>query len=380
MSGSDAAAQGIVPAGDEMEVSASGPASPTQVFDLDEAIMQLVGPTINRKGEPVFEERVAAELYKSIRLVLARYKRYLQKGASNALDGLESKMDDFHLWLYGVYQNLNSKTNSTFLHNVKGALVAMQDPEVQLPSEYQLIAAALMPEPAAEGPPRKRQKKASTIPGEITLAPTRKAHPKHPIFGDMGVMRGICIRKVKRITYLIDPRFKKDFKVFGHNGLEIGSVWPLQVAALRDGAHGAPVHGISGTAHDGCYSIVVSGKYSDVDQDTGDIIKYSAAGSLEADSTADKTVGGTSALLRSIVTRQPIRVLRSAGGHWKGIPKAGIRYDGLYSVESSKEVTKRDGGAFIQFLLKRQEGQLPIDMSRPTLKEREEFQAVSAGF
>lgn len=301
--------------------------------------------------------------------------------------------------------------SSTFLHNVKGALVAMQDPEVQLPSQYQVIAAALMvnfiaepetaePEPAAEGPSRKRQKQAGTseVPGEIKLAPTRKADPKHPIFGDKGVMRGICIRKVKRTTYLIDPRFKKDFKVFGHNGLEIGSVWPLQVAALRDGAHGklflsvflrytlltsksgAPVHGISGTAHDGCYSIVVSGKYSDVDQDTGDVIKYSAAGSLEADSTADKTVGGTSALLRSIVTRQPIRVLRSAGGHWKDIPRAGIRYDGLYSVESSKEVTKKDGGAFIQFLLKRREDQGPIDKSRPTLRERDEFKEVSAGF
>lgn len=109
MSGSNAPAQGLVPAREEMEVSASGPASPAQVFDLDEAIMQLVGPTIDRKGEPVFEERAAAELYKSIRLVLARYKRYL-KGAKNALDGLESKMDDFHLWLYGVYQNLNFKT------------------------------------------------------------------------------------------------------------------------------------------------------------------------------------------------------------------------------------------------------------------------------
>ena len=211
-------------------------------------------------------------------------------------------------------------------------------------------------------------------------------------------MRGIWIRKIKATSYLVDPNFKKDFRVFGHNGLAVGSAWPMQLVALRDGAHGksclvfiydnmlltntlgARIGGISGTTNDGCYSIMVSGAYSDIDQDKGDIIKYSAPGSLEADSIADRTNTGTSALLRSIETERPIRVLRSSGGHWEGRPRDGIRYDGLYIAESSMEVTKKNGGAFIQFRLRRRDGQAPIDRSRPNLEERRPFALVKAGF
>jgi len=110
MSSSGAIAQDAIPVGDGMEMTISDPASPAQDFDLDEAIMQLVGPTIERNGEPVFDEKLSVELYKSIKLVMIRYKRY-SKGVPNALDAItEAKMDDFNLWLYGVYQNINSRT------------------------------------------------------------------------------------------------------------------------------------------------------------------------------------------------------------------------------------------------------------------------------
>jgi len=136
----------------------------------------------------------------------------------------------------------------------------IQSPYIGFPTEFQQIAAALSENflterepiepaaPVAEGPApsRKQQKPGKSsnpddtlkAPGEIKLAPTKKAPADHPIFGDTGIMRGISIRKVKALAYVVDPAFKRDFRVFGHNGLSVGDVWPLVRAAFRDGAHG----------------------------------------------------------------------------------------------------------------------------------------------
>jgi hypothetical protein len=61
-----------------------------------------------------------------------------------------------------------------------------------------------------------------------------------PIFGLNGIMHHVLrIRGPKMISYQIDPAFKsKNAKVFGHNGLTVGDCWPIQMALLRDGAHG----------------------------------------------------------------------------------------------------------------------------------------------
>ncbi|TVY33963.1 E3 ubiquitin-protein ligase [Lachnellula occidentalis] len=400
MSGSGAAAQGFDPAGDEMQLDQSTPTSPSEVsgqeFDLDEAIMQLAGPVIDRKGEPVITGSVAASMDKSIRSVALNYMR-AAKGSREALQKItEEQLDDVKLWLYGVY-SLEDVNNSKFLLNVKNVLLRMQSSDIQFPAQYQQIAAALSdkfitvletPEPDSAAPAASsntvkapKSSGAPKAPGEVVkCAPKQKAHPNHPIFGDKGIMHGIWVQKKKSTSYSVDEAHKVDFHVFGHNGLAVGQVWPLMVAAFRDGAHGHRVAGISGSGAGGCYSVVISGTYSDVDKDYGETIKYSSPGSLEADSKADKTSSGTSALLRSIVTGQPIRVLRSAGGHWDGKPSMGFRYDGLYSAESSTEVTKRDGGSYVQFSLRRQGGQPPIDKARPNIEERKQFKLAKAGF
>ena len=133
----------------------------------------------------------------------------------------------------------------------------IQSPDIGFPVEFVQIAAALSenfipqavepePEPASGPAAPKRQKQGTTSrsngtlqpTGEIKLVPTKKAPADHPIFGETGIMRGISIRKVKAIAYVVDPAIKRDFRVFGHNGLAVGSVWPLMCAACRDGAHG----------------------------------------------------------------------------------------------------------------------------------------------
>lgn len=68
----------------------------------------------------------------------------------------------------------------------------------------------------------------------------KKAPDAHPIFGLNGIMHHIVRRKTTATTSyaFFDSYVRKDFKVFGDNGITVGTCWPLQIAALRDGAHG----------------------------------------------------------------------------------------------------------------------------------------------
>lgn len=154
----------------------------------------------------------------------------------------------------------------------------------------------------------------------------------------------------------------------------------MQIAALRDGAHGHRVGGISGTGVDGCRSVVVSKMYEDgkLDADVGDELRYS---SVRGESVkAVKENNGTKALLRSQETQRPVRVLRASGGGWKGAPSHGIRYDGLYKVVSSRAVEKGEKEVYYQFELKRLPGQDPIDRSKPTPSQVRDFNRVSDGY
>ena len=110
----------------------------------------------------------------------------------------------------------------------------------------------------------------SNLPGRIihgasqrtSTAPHRRPRADHPIYGTNGIMRGISQYKTKTKTYAIEKLFnKRDSNVRGHNGIAVGQWWPLQICAVRDGAHGARMGGISGTEGTGVYSVVISGKH-----------------------------------------------------------------------------------------------------------------------
>jgi len=51
-------------------------------------------------------------------------------------------------------------------------------------------------------------------------------------------MRHVLVGKGASVSYRVDPLFKIDCKIFGHNKLAVGQWWPMVVAAFRDGAHG----------------------------------------------------------------------------------------------------------------------------------------------
>lgn len=91
------------------------------------------------------------------------------------------------------------------------------------------------------------------------------------------------------------------------------------------------------------------------------------------------------ALRRSIDTKKPVRVLRSANCAWKNRPAAGIRYDGLYLVTDHKDEINGKGGKFWRFTLKRLRrvdgsDQAPINISRPTKEEVGLFEKVKNGY
>ena len=195
------------------------------------------------------------------------------------------------------------------------------------------------------------------------------------VWGVDGIMHGIALNvgggNTSRIS---DPRYiheKRDPKRFGNNGLTNGDWFPFQNVALFRGAHGHSQAGIHGDATMGAYSIVVSGGYDEFDRDESSSLWYCGPRSdKNTDPRLPAPSSGTQALYTSKETGKDVRVLRSGGGNTAWSPEVGIRYDGLYRVMSSGTTTNTLGGRVERFKLVRNQGQPPIDTSRPTLRER----------
>ena len=189
------------------------------------------------------------------------------------------------------------------------------------------------------------------------------------------LMRGMTIGRGKTGTkvYRLDPHYtKRPADVFGHNGLRVGEWWPFQAFALKDGAHGSKMGGIYGKTNMGAFSVVASGGiYEDNDFDSGDRLLYSGSkGGDEEDATSEAPyTNATKSLIVSTKHNRPVRVLRSSRNKSRFSPSAGIRYDGLYSVESYTIKTDGQRKKFYQFVLTRLRDQDPIDRSRPTAAE-----------
>lgn len=100
-------------------------------------------------------------------------------------------------------------------------------------------------------------------------------------------------------SFNINEGFKLDAKVYGHNGLNGGALWSYRICTPRDGVHGHSVAGTFGSKSV-AYSIVLSGKYSSLDKDLGELITYSDSRALHNKKTrsADSS-GPTLAMKRS---------------------------------------------------------------------------------
>ena len=303
--------------------------------------------------------------------------------------------------------------------NIDKALKLMfDDPDIHFPEEYANKAQALYEkwegenwgapvvkeedvgvkresedEVSGDAQPAPKRRRTSTQARSLTATDDtagqgylRLPPENHPIWGENGIMHGLCIKKGPvQNSNAFDPRYegeRRNAKVFGHNGLEVGDWFPQQMVAMFRGAHGHSQAGIHGSKDEGAYSILVSGTYDELDKDEGDTLYYSAPGSKgnEDPRNAGKSKPGTLALHASLASGKPVRVLRTSSGKSLYRPSYGFRYDGLYRVVSLINGKNTKGGMFEQFKLVRLDGQNPIDKRRPNPREIDDYERIGEKF
>lgn len=145
------------------------------------------------------------------------------------------------------------------------------------------------------------------------------------------------------------------------DGIHPGALFDNRRALHDAGVHRPLQAGICGTAErGGAESIVVSGGYKD-DEDYGDVIIYTGHGGRDPntgvqvkDQSADDP--GNAALIKSIMTGLPVRVIRGAGGNEEFSPAAGYSYDGLFRVAEYWTKRGADGPRVLQFRLEQIDG------------------------
>ncbi|KAI1121649.1 PUA-like domain-containing protein [Nemania abortiva] len=211
--------------------------------------------------------------------------------------------------------------------------------------------------------PQAASTEAPTI-GEIQLPAAND-----PVFGVGGIMYGIIIdTSGKRRDYRLRVDIpRRSAKAYGDNGVALGAWFPFQINAIFWGAHGARMGGIAGSVITGAWSIVVAGTYEDLDTDGGETLYYSGSNSHENTNPRQPAPSsqGTKALHASIISQNPVRVLRSGGAsnvkhQNEYLPICGLRYDGLYRVVHCRHRQNKKGGLYEQFKLERLPGQTPL--------------------
>lgn len=186
---------------------------------------------------------------------------------------------------------------------------------------------------------------------------------------------------------------RKSHLYYGAGDLINGQCWLNQIELLRDGAHGQTEGGIDGSTRTGARSIILScpeRRDNYADRDEGDTIYYMGTSRPPRRSPANDPDGAlvdpgdhetdtrrvtdaTAAMLASVKTDKPIRVIRS----WR-LPEFnrrrthnGFRFDGLYHVVASKRVD--EDRALYRFKLKRLSGQTRIRYELPNERQLDEF-------
>lgn len=169
---------------------------------------------------------------------------------------------------------------------------------------------------------------------------------------------------------------------FGEGNLVNGQVWHSRAELQRDGVHAPRIAGISGTTAQGARSIVL-GEFDEkknegyADIDMGEVIEYMGTalpdeeglgptniqddhmnnpGSWNEDE-ARKPTRATRAMMRSLETGDPVRVIRSHKmcSIVKNKPTKGYRYDGLYRV--TRKTAMKEARQIWSFRLERLPGQ-----------------------
>ncbi|WP_080127743.1 MULTISPECIES: YDG/SRA domain-containing protein [unclassified Actinoplanes] len=128
------------------------------------------------------------------------------------------------------------------------------------------------------------------------------------------------------------------FQGFGDvPGIDVGATFKDRADLFAHRVHRELQAGIAGSASRGAESIVLSGGYTD--RDFGDVIIYTGHGGRDPRTKRqiadqDPKARGNAALIVSHLTNAPVRVIRGAHRGSPHAPAVGLRYDGLFLVES----------------------------------------------
>ncbi|KAG0642570.1 PUA-like domain-containing protein [Tuber brumale] len=170
-------------------------------------------------------------------------------------------------------------------------------------------------------------------------------------------VKGRGAKNVKRTRHYKleeDYNWKRDDNVEGNHELFVGEWWPLQICALRDGAHGELEAGISGNNAIGAISVIVSGGALYPDLDELDRVLYCGTMGIDApinyaaDPAEDREPGdripshNTKLLMVSYNRGTKIRLFRSAKSQSPYAPAEGLRYDGLYTIRAYEILDKKN--------------------------------------
>src|SRR5277367_3591499 len=182
------------------------------------------------------------------------------------------------------------------------------------------------------------------------------------IDSSIDAMRGIIVKRGRSgvKVYTLNKSYQRPANVFGHNGLKVGQWWPMQICALRDGAHGSRMGGIAGKANLGAYSVIISGGGGYEDRDLGHTVSYTGSGKPGEDQSLSI---GNQALINSSHTRYPVRVIRAWKAASRFAPSRGLRYDGLYQVAGYDYIANQRGHMVYKFRLVRSGNQEDIKRS-----------------
>ncbi|RPA97262.1 hypothetical protein L873DRAFT_1691616 [Choiromyces venosus 120613-1] len=166
-----------------------------------------------------------------------------------------------------------------------------------------------------------------------------------------------------------DYNWKRDDNVEGNHDLFVGEWWPLQICALRDGAHGDMEAGISGNNIIGAISVIVSGGALYPDLDELERVLYCGTMGVEApinyaDDPEEREHGdripspNTKYLLLAFEKATKIRLFRSSKSPSPYAPAEGLRYDGLYTIRAYEILDKKN--AVYRFEMIREPNQAAI--------------------
>lgn len=167
----------------------------------------------------------------------------------------------------------------------------------------------------------------------------------------------------------------------GNGRLLNGAWWPSQLAALRDGAHGSSMGGITGSANAGAYSVIMAGGMDPSgkpypNEDGGDEVLY--CGTDNRGPEVQPSIE-TQYMLQNEMSKQPVRLIRSHNLQSPYAPELGIRYDGLYQVVSHEQMDPPEvKRCRYRFRLLRCPNQDPVrgegPQKRPTVQEVEAYE------